>query len=143
MRRLLLAVAALFITASSFAQTIAPDYQDGKIWFRIKSDYRTNHSLKEDPYKLPLSTIPFLDEIGKSHQFTNLSRPFFAAKTSVELQRVYLLEFSDLGQVDNIIKQMSATGFVDYAERVPLDRTCLTPNDPSYSSQWHLGVINC
>lgn len=142
MRRLLLAVAALFITASSFAQTISPDYQDGKIWFRIKSDYRTIHNLTEDPYKLPISTIPFLDKIGESHHFTNLSRPFFTAKTSVELQRVYLLEFSDFGQVDNIIKQMSATGFVDYAERVPLDRTCLTPNDPSYSSQWHLGVIN-
>ncbi len=97
MRRLLLAVAALLITASTFAQTISPDYQDGKIWFRIKSDYRTNHNLTEDPYKLPISTIPFLDKIGESHQFTNMSHQLYAAKTSVELQCVYLLEFSDFG----------------------------------------------
>ena len=31
---------------------------------------------------------------------------------------------------------------MEYAEKVPLDRLCLTPNDPSYSSQWGLANIN-
>jgi len=141
MKRILLA-AVLLISCSGFAQTIFPDYQDGKIWFRIKQDYRTSRALSEDPNHLPLSTVPFLDGVGKTHSFTNLSQPFHAANNSPELQRTYLLQFSDFAQVDVIINQMKATGNIDYAERVPLDRPCLTPNDPSYSSQWHLSVIN-
>ncbi len=140
MRKLLLAIVAMCFALTSFAQ--APEYQDGKIWFRIKSDYRANASLNEDPTKLPIATLPFLDAIAKNHQVTNLSRPFYAAKTSPELLRTYLLEFSDYANVTAIINEMKATGKIDYAEQVPVDRTCLTPNDPSFSSQWHLSVIN-
>lgn len=141
MRKLLLAAFAVCISVASFAQNIYPDYQDGKIWFRIKADYRTNHALKEDVNNLPISTIPFLDAISKTHTLTNLSRPFHAAKGSPELQRTYLLEFSDIANVEAIINEMKASGNIDYAEKVPLDKIDLTPNDPSYSSQWHLNTI--
>lgn len=140
MKKLLLAVVALCFALTSFAQ--APEYQDGKIWFRIKSDYKANASLNEDPNKLPISTLPFLDAIAKNHSVTNLSRPFHAAKTSPELLRTYLLEFSDYANVTAIVNELKSTGKIDYAEQVPLDRKTLTPNDPSYSSQWHLSVIN-
>lgn len=142
MKKLLLAVIAICFAMTSFAQSNSPEYQDGKIWFRVKADYRINGSLTEDPYKLPVATLPFLEPIAKNHQVTNLSRPFHAAKTSPELQRTYLLEFTDYANVNAIISELKLAGGVDYAERVPLDRTTLTPNDPSYSSQWHLSVIN-
>src|SRR5688572_23250180 len=104
MRKLLLAAVAMCFALTSFAQ--APEYQDGKIWFRIKSDYRINASLNEDPNRLPVSTLPFLNGIAKNHQVTNLSRPFHAAKTSPELLRTYLLEFSDFANVDAIISEL-------------------------------------
>lgn len=142
MRKLLLAVVAICVAMTSFAQSNQVEYQDGKIWFRLKSDYRTNQALSEDPNNLPLSTIPFIDGIAKNHPVTKLSRPFHAAKNSPELQRTYLLEFTDYANVTAIISELKATNGIDYAEQVPLDRTCLVPNDPSYSSQWHLNVIN-
>jgi subtilisin family serine protease len=142
MKKLLLAVVALCYAMTSFAQSNQPEYQDGKIWFRLQNDYRTNRSLNEDPNRLDIGTIPFLPAIAKNHQVTNLSRPFHAAKTSPELQRTYLLEFTDYANVDAIINELKSTGKIDYAERVPLDRPCLVPNDPGYSSQWHLNVIN-
>ena len=40
-----------------------------------------------------------------------------------------------------IINEMKAGGGIDYAEKVPYDQMDLTPNDPSYSSQWHLNTI--
>lgn len=141
MKRSLLFLAMLFTAAFGYAQSVYADYQDGKIWFRLKQDYRVNSALAKDERHLPLQTIPFVAELSKSHSVTNLSRPFFAAKNSPELQRTYLLEFSDYSNVDVIISKMKATGNIDYAERVPLDRTTLTPNDPSYSSQWHLATI--
>lgn len=141
MKKILLAVIAVCFTLLSYAQSNSPEYQDGKIWFRVKADYKPNRSLEENPTRLPLSTLPFLDAIGKNHALTNLSRPFHAAKSSPELQRTYLLEFSDYANVESIITKLRATGQIDYAEKVPLDRADLTPNDPSYSSQWHLNTI--
>jgi serine protease len=142
MKKILLAVIIALLPFAVIAQTIYPDYQDGKIWFRVKDDYRITASLNENPHKLPIGELPFLNGISKSHFVTNLSRPFFAAKNSPILQRTYLLEFSDYASVNTIIDALKASGNVVYAERVPLDKTCLTPNDPSYGSQWHLATIN-
>jgi serine protease len=141
MKKLLLAIAVLLLPFAVAAQNVFTEFQDGKIWFQVKSDYKINSSLEEDPYHLPLNAIPFLGAIGKNHQLTNLSRPFHAAKNSQALQRTYLLEFADHAAVLAIISELKATAKIEYAERVPLDHSCLTPNDPNYGSQWHLSVV--
>ncbi len=142
MKKSLLALIFVFIQIILIGQSALPEYQDGKIWFQLRSDVRINASLTEDPYHLQVSSLPFLIPISKSYSINNLSRPFFAAKTSSTLQRTYLLQFSDFTSVQLIIDQLKASGKVVYAERVPMDRTCLIPNDPSFGSQWHLATIN-
>lgn len=142
MKKLLLAALIAFSPVATFAQSELPEYQDGKIWFRVNDDYRINANLNENPRDLSIGTLPFLESISKTHMITKLSRPFFAATTSSILQRTYLLEFSDFASAQIIINELRATGKVVYAERVPMDYTCLTPNDPSLGSQWHLTTIN-
>lgn len=142
MKKGLLALLAFLLPFAISAQNVYENYQDGKIWFCVKSDYRINLPLQENHYNLPFGTLPFLDAVVKNHQVTKLSRPFFAAKNSDVLQRTFLLEFADHANVMSIIMELRATHSVEYAERVPLDKTTLTPNDPSYSSQWHLATIN-
>jgi PKD repeat protein len=142
MKKLLLAALIAISPFAAIAQSALPVYQDGKIWFRVKDDVRVNASLNENPRNLAIATLPFLEPITKTHMVTKLSRPFFAAKNSSILQRTYLLEFSDYHSVQSIIDELKATDKVIYAERVPMDHTCLTPNDPSYGSQWHLSTIN-
>jgi serine protease len=44
--------------------------------------------------------------------------------------------------VEKCIKELESLVGVEYAEKVPLDRMCLTPNDPSFNSQWGLANIN-
>lgn len=142
MKKLLLAALIAISPFVAVAQSALPVYQDGKIWFRVKDDVRVNASLNENPRNLAIGTLPFLEPITKTHMVTKLSRPFFAAKNSSILQHTYLLEFSDYNSVQSIIDELKATDKVVYAERVPMDHTCLTPNDPSYGSQWHLSTIN-
>ena len=143
MKKILFSTAFAFLMFQGIsAQTIHPHYQDGKIWFRVKDDYRIQASLNENTQNLSFGTLPFLENITRSHAVTRLSRPFFAAKTSAILQRTFLLTFNDAANVENIIQELNASGAVVYAERVPLDKTCLVPNDPSYSSEWHLSTIN-
>ncbi|HTL83258.1 MAG TPA: S8 family serine peptidase [Bacteroidia bacterium] len=142
MKKILLAMISLALPAVMFSQTAFADYQDGKIWFRVNDDVRLDMSLNDDPHDLPISAVPFLNTIKNGHQFTHLSRPFFAAKNSSILQRTFLLEFSDFTNVNQIIEAMRQTGKVVYAEKVPLDHECIVPNDPSYGSQWHLATVN-
>jgi serine protease len=142
MKKLLLAALIALCPFVAFAQASLPVYQDGKIWFRVKDDAKINASLSENPLNLALGTLPFLEPVTKTHMVTKLSRPFFAAKNSAILQRTYLLEFSDYNSVQSIIAELKATGKVVYAERVPMDYSCVTPNDPSYGSEWHLATIN-
>ncbi len=142
MKKLLLAAIIALSPFIGVAQSSQPVYQDGKIWFRVKDDVRIVASLNENPLNLAVGSLPFLVPISKTHMVTKLSKPFYAAKTSPILQRTYLLEFGDYNSALTIIDELKASKQIVYAERVPMDYTCLTPNDPSYGSQWHLATIN-
>lgn len=137
----LLALLAL-IPIGLFAQTAHVNYQDGKIWFKLDNEVRILQPLKENPSKIPVQSIPGLSQIVSKYGFINLSKPFAAAKNSEILQRTYLLEFSSVQDVEKCIRDLENLKGVEYAEKVPLDRMFLTPNDPSYSSQWGLTNIN-
>ena len=138
---LLFTTSFLFLSIFLNAQTISPDFQDGKIWFKVKSDARIASALQENHLNLPFGTLPFLNSLMESYSITELSRPFYAAKNSPVLQRTFMLQFSDYVNVDAIIHSLKMMKEVEYAERVPLNRSCLTPNDPSFASQWHLNTI--
>lgn len=140
MKKLLVLFA--LIPLGLFAQNAHVNYQDGKIWFKLDDAIRISASLKEDPFKIPMQSIPGLEQIVSKYGFVNLSKPFYAAKNSKILQRTYLLEFSAIQDVDKCIRELENLKGMEYAEKVPLDRVCLTPNDPSYSSQWGLANIN-
>jgi len=137
----LLLVLLLLLPAYVFAQSVNPLFQDGKIWFKMTNEARLNLTLKENPYKLDIATIPGLSAFSAKYGISNLSKPFYAAKTSQELQLTFLVEFSNYAMVDDFVKDLAGMKGVEYAEKVPLDKKCLTPNDPSFGSQWGLATI--
>jgi serine protease len=126
----------------ALAQSAGIEFQQGKIWFKMTNEARIASPLTENPKAISPLTIPGLDAIAHKYGVTNLSKPFAAAKTSIVLQRTYLLEFTDIAHTEALIKELQLLQGVEYAEKVPLDRFCLTPNDPSFGSQWGLSVIN-
>ncbi len=132
----------LLIPFGIVAQTAFRDYQDGKIWFKMTNEARINLSLDENPHKLPIDAIPSLSNLASKYGISNLSKPFFAAKNSPILQRTFLVEFNQINNVEAFIKELSQIKGVEYAEKVPLNKHLLTPNDPSYGSQWALTNIN-
>lgn len=140
MKKLLLAL--LLFPFFSFSQGAQVEFQDGKIWFKMTNEARIALPLIEDPTNISPLTIPGFDAIAHKYGATRLSKPFAAAKNSVILQRTFLLEFTDLSHTVELIKELQLMNGVEYAERVPLDRMCLTPNDPSLGSQWGLTIIN-
>lgn len=140
MKRILLIL--LLLPLISFGQKFSPDYQDGKIWFKVTNETRLTLSLDENPDILPVNTVPGLSTLAKKYGITNLSKPFFVAKESTILQRTFMIEFDDYLKIEQFIKELEGMNGVEYAEKVPLYKHCLTTNDPYYTNQWHLTKIN-
>lgn len=133
------------------AQQVYENYQDGRIWFKIKDDvkvnqpgFRMDQEVMVNYNRLDFRSVPFMASVVQSHQVTRLARPYWMVKNDRNLSNVFLLEFSDVSNVEQIIEQLKNTGMVEYAEKVPLLRHFLTPNDPSFNSstQWGLFQIN-
>jgi serine protease len=142
MKKIYSFIALSLFLVSANAQTIYPDYVDGQIYVRIKKDTRAYMPLNADKKHLPTGTLAFLKGAEKLAGITNVSQQFANAKHSSELRRTYQITFSNHAKVNDLIREIEATGDVEFAEKVPLTKTCLTVNDPSYPSQWGLSTID-
>ncbi|MBP7496776.1 MAG: hypothetical protein KA792_03835 [Bacteroidales bacterium] len=116
-----------------FAQTVNPDCQDGKIYFKIKELSRVNLKVNADE-SVDLKNAPFLKNLIRKYHITSIERPFIL-KNSVELLKTFKLTFNDINLVDELIKDIQSFDFIEYAEKVPLHRLCYEPNDPLYKTE--------
>ena len=146
----ILTICLLLSVSSLFSQTVYNNYQDGKIWFKLKNNQTVHLTASKsndngvDLNNLRLSTMPYLREVFTSHSVTRLAQPFPKAYGSNDLLKTYLIEFDDINSVESFITELEESGAVDYAEKVPLDKISLTPNDPLFnaSQMWGLFQIN-
>src|SRR6202008_784411 len=123
----LLVLSCICLAAS--AQTIHPDYKDGKLYVRVYANQNPSFGKIKKWKTLPLSSFPFIKNISPAFSITSISKPFFAAKGSDELLRTYELNFSNYAAVEQLIDALKQSGSVELAERIPIMRTSLTPND--------------
>jgi len=80
----------------------------------------------------------FLDSIG----LINIKQPFGIKKEAKKLYLTFLVEFTDQNHdLNKIIKKLNEFVEVDYSEPKFKDFEDYLPNDPSYSSCWHLDKI--
>ena len=73
----------------ALAQNAFPGYTDGKIWFKLKNTHPVMKTKGENPWKIQMSQLPFVEKVLGDFQITNLSKPFFAMKTDEKLLRTY------------------------------------------------------
>ncbi|MBI4647817.1 MAG: S8 family serine peptidase, partial [Bacteroidia bacterium] len=67
--------------------------------------------------------------------------PAFPNSDSKILQKIYSIEISNYSEVDSlIIYCQQSFPFMEYIEKIPVYKT--TVNDPQYTYQWHLPLIN-
>lgn len=124
------------------SQREIPLFQEGKLWVKIRPDAPISAAVSPNPQDIPLEAIYFLKSLKEEFGLRRLSQPFFAAKDDPALLRTFLIEFDAYPLTESLIRRLEAHPWVEYSERVPLDRFFLTPNDPSYNSQWGLAKIN-
>lgn len=140
-------LASLFlISANLNAQTVYPNYTDGKIWIQLNSTVIMPGAVSKDPKvkaALQVKQFEFLNAVKMQYGISKIERPFEKAsgKGSESLTSVYSIEFNEINKVDALIAYIEKSGKVNYAEKIPYDKVSLTPNDPSYGSEWGLNII--
>ncbi len=146
MKHLLLVLFSIGSLMNTHAQTVYSNSQDGIIWFKLKNHVVLNKQLQFNSGSKSTNDarteLIFLAEFFEKHNGIVLSKPF-AHFNAPALKRTYQLEFENFADVDVLIRELSNFAQVEYAERVPLMKKTLVPNDPLYGpgNQWGLFKI--
>ena len=135
----------LLLTASaSFGQQQHPHFFDGQLYVKFKSHMELPIAKNTDV--IELEALPKLKALAEAYGITRVRASFYFARQT-ELRQTLRLYFQNAQQTDELIRTLEKWPEVDYAERVPLHKTSLTPNDlgannTSSTGQWYLHRIN-
>lgn len=150
MKKIYAVIVGLFLTLSMTVngQSIHKDYLDGHIWVKLSNDYPIRIEMDKQGNTQPFNNLtaynlPFLSELKDNAGIEKVSKPWFMVSDQ-RISNVLRIEFTNYAAVDQLIRQLEGYDFIEYAEKVPLLRKTLTPNDPSYntSNQWSLFQVN-
>lgn len=143
----LVAITTFFLTVStlsSFSQSADDVYFGGQLW--VQFNPTTTKSLYHELDKVDLADFQSLigENLAEEYKLERIRKPFhFAIDAGV--RDVYQLFFSESGKELEFAKQLEQLDEVYYAERVPIMRTTITPNDMGPASgngnQWFLHQI--
>lgn len=140
--KLLVILFCIAIPYSISAQTVYPDYNDGQIYIKIKNAYPLGKPVSDN---IPVEQVSFLNKVAAKYGITKVRRPYRLIK-SMDVSQVYKVHFTQFAKVDEFMKEVMQDATVEYAERVPLLKTTLTPNDLGTQSwtngNWSLFKIN-
>lgn len=140
MSKQIVAVAVLCCLALfASAQKYHPDYQDGALWLKLKPAEELLTRKKE---KLTVDDIRVLKPLKEKYKLKNVEKPFQKIRKTSPLQNTYLLTFDEINEADKLVKELEKSGVLEYAEKVPLNRTSVIPDDYIASTQRHLEKIN-
>jgi serine protease len=124
---------------NSFSQTAVPGCVDGKIYLK----YKPNAVVKyKNPNDIDPKNLPGMAALIGKYGVTSAERPYWMVDDDKDLPRIYKVNFTNINDVESLIRDIAANPLVEYAEKVPEMKFFYTPNDPSYGSQWHLTKIN-
>ena len=133
---------SLFLLVSTLhvsAQVHIEDYHTGQLYVRL------NESFPLATSRIPEREIAtFFESYQVQFGITEVKAAFWFSKSASN--RIYRISFNQSALTEQFIKQLEASGKVIYAERIPISRKALVPNDlgPNSSAtggQWYLYKI--
>ena len=121
------------------AQTVHPDYLDGRIYLQFGPQQQT--VIPDVASILQGQRFPAWQDLIQTYDIEAIERPFLALATP-QFERSYRLTFGRIEAVDALLAELAALPHVAYAERAPLYRTQATPNDSLWAQvATHLELI--
>lgn len=115
-----------FFALVSGAQIIKPGYTDGEIYLKYIDSYPIEELTQGNTTgELPgISNPVFLQNFG----IVSFQNPFIAAD-DIGLKHVLRVYFTNAQKINELLEQLNALPFIDYAEAIPYNTLGYTPND--------------
>lgn len=122
------------------AQTISPDYLDGRVYVKLsESAGRAWPEWELNVSQPSWNGTPSLGLLMSRYHFTRVSLPFHTPSPVLDL--TYQIRFDDKEAVMDLLQDLAALPEVEYAERCPLYYTTYIPDDWN-ALQWHMTKID-
>jgi len=86
--------------------------------------------------------FPEFRKFKDEFKIEKIQNSFYFVKKDEFLQRAFTLYLSECDKIDELIWLLSQEPRIRLAEKKPIMRKTLVPNDDQYGSQWHLHHIN-
>ncbi|MBL7932094.1 MAG: hypothetical protein JNL60_09330, partial [Bacteroidia bacterium] len=144
MRNILSFLAVLCVLGIAKSQTVYREYADGKLYVKF-TPAAIKELTKENPRNIPIAKFPLLEKYVSKYGLSKISIPFFQASDDKVLTSILKLEFTNISMIEAFATELREIGDVEYAEKVRLNKTHATPNDPMFASasgSTHLNQIN-
>ncbi|MEX1188595.1 MAG: S8 family serine peptidase, partial [Bacteroidia bacterium] len=144
MNRVFFLIAFLACAVSSgVAQNFSENYFDGQIYFKIKSQVKLPAKYQSD--EADLSDFNFINKVKEEFEITRLRASFYFSNNE-DFRKTFRVYFNDEEKVEAFIDYLKSQPEVEYAEKVPLHRKSLTPDDlgnnnTGSTGQWSLYKI--
>lgn len=116
------------------AQTVFKDYVDGRVYVKCSSSL-LNVVSQENPRNLPISKLGFISQLAGKYGISKVYRPYYQADDDLVLPYILKIEFTRPDQVNALMEELARVRGVEYAEKVPLMKTDVLPNDPTFPAQ--------
>ncbi len=137
-----MAAASLMWAATAFSQSNAGDYEAGRIYVRLKPNINAKTGeIIPAPLNFEKNELPFANKLSEKFRVKNMGRAF-RDLANTKLNATTILEFESTQLTDELIATLKKDPNVELAERIPVMKTYLTVNDPSFNAQWFLTKIN-
>lgn len=123
------------------AQTVYTDYWDGSIYLKIHE--KSGVHLPDFDAKIHQSAqYPFLNAFIENFGIQKIEIAFKRLKTPI-FENTYRISFQNTLEVEKLTHQLETLGYVEYAEKVPLETVDLIPNDPNANAsiQYTLNTV--
>jgi PKD repeat protein len=129
----------LLVNTSIIAQDNDFIYHENQIFVKFKEHFPLAESLT--PSK---AVVDFFESYRASFQVIKIQSSFWFSKSS--LNRINRVQFLPNQNLDEVIRLLTASGQVEYAEKIPVSKHYLIPNDlgsntTATGGQWYLYKI--
>lgn len=135
---------ALIIATSLNAQAADELYYSGRLWVQMNPSYVKSVESNKKSVSLDSFTSIIGDDLADQYGLFEVRKPFYFAKSN-DIREVYQLFFSEDATALDFARVLETLPAVNYAEREPVMRPTLTPNDlgpqSGNGSQWGLWQI--